>query len=83
MFTTAYFHHPSEVVPEVTAAGLVDVTVTAIEGPAWLLPDLEQRLQAPRRSEALLRAIRRIESEPALWGVSAHLLVAGRRPGAA
>jgi SAM-dependent methyltransferase len=78
-FTTAYFHHPIEIVPELTEAGLTDVTVTAVEGPAWLLPDLEQRLQEPQQTAALLRTIRRIETEPALLGVSAHLLASGRR----
>lgn len=33
-FTTAYFHHPAELEAELTAAGLEDVALYALEGPA-------------------------------------------------
>ena len=36
-FTTAYFHHPDELHAEAIAAGLRDVRLFAIEGPAWIL----------------------------------------------
>lgn len=77
-FTTAYFHRPEEVAPEFEEAGFEHVTVLGIEGPGELLPKLWDDLQG--RSDVLLAA-RKIESEPSLLGLSAHLLAIGRKPG--
>ena len=86
-FTTAYFHLPEELGREVTEAGLRLEAVLAVEGPAWMLPDIEERLADPDRRERVLAAIRRVETEPSLLGASAHLLVvavaADGRPGGA
>ena len=73
-FTTAYFHLPEELGGEVTEAGLRLEAVLAVEGPAWMLPDIERRLADPGRRERVLAAIRRVETEPSLLGASAHLL---------
>jgi len=78
-FTTAYFHLPEELGQEVTEAGLRLHTVVAVEGPAWMLPDIDQWLADPARRERVLAAIRRIETEPSLLGASAHLLVVASR----
>ena len=75
-FTTAYFHLPDELLAEAADAGLREPAVVAVEGPAWLLPDLDRWLADDH--ELLLRTIRRIESAPALLGVSPHLLLTGR-----
>ena len=72
------FHRPEELKGECTNAGLTIETLVAIEGPWWLLQDLGDRLGDPMRREQLLTALRRIESEPSLLGVSAHLLAVGR-----
>lgn len=80
-FTTAYFHHPLEIGAELRAAGLVDVVTLGVEGPAWMLQDLEQQWSDPVRRERMLAALAAIESEPTLLGASAHLLSIGRRPG--
>jgi hypothetical protein len=77
-FTTAYFHLPDELAREVTEAGLRLQAVVAVEGPAWMLPDIEQRLADPPRRERVLRAIRRVEAEPSLLGASSHLLAVAR-----
>ena len=73
-FTTAYFHLPEELGWEVTEAGLRLEAVLAVEGPAWMLPDIERRLADPGRRERILAAIRRVETEPSLLGASSHLL---------
>jgi hypothetical protein len=78
-FTTAYFHRPEELAAECNAAGLIHEATLAIEGPAWLLPDLEARLGDERRRRVLLAALESIEAEPTLLGASAHLLAVGRR----
>lgn len=78
-FTTAYFHLPEELSREVAEAGLSLQALLAIEGPAWLLPDIRQRLADPAGRERVLRAIRRVETEPSLLGASSHLLAVARR----
>jgi len=79
-FTTAYFHHPEELRAEALDAGLLIDGVFGIEGPGWLFPDVSERLEDARRRADLLRVARVFESEPSLLGVSAHLLLVGRKP---
>ena len=76
-FTTAYFHHPDELPREMRDAGLVPDSVLGIEGPGWLVRDA---WDDPARRDHVLRAARAVEAEPTLLGLSAHLLVVGRRP---
>jgi ubiquinone/menaquinone biosynthesis C-methylase UbiE len=78
-FTTAHFHLPEELAQEVVEAGLQLQNVFAVEGPAWMLPDIGQRLADPARGERVLAAIRRVETEPSLLGASSHLLAIARR----
>ena len=78
-FTTAYFHRPEELRNEATRAGFWVEALVGIEGPAWILPDLDYWLQDPPRRLTLLRAVRRVETEPSLLGASAHILIVGRR----
>jgi ubiquinone/menaquinone biosynthesis C-methylase UbiE len=78
-FTTAYFHLPEEVRDDVIEAGFKVEALVGIEGPAWVLPDLDSWLEDPARRSSLLDVIRRVEAEPSLLGATAHLLVVGRR----
>jgi SAM-dependent methyltransferase len=73
-FTTAYFHRPEELADEVAAAGLTLRALVGVEGAAWLLPDLPERLADPSRLTRLLDLLRRTEDEPSLLGASGHLL---------
>jgi hypothetical protein len=50
-----------------------------VEGPGWLLPDIDARLADPVRRAALLEALAALETETTLLGVSAHLLAVARR----
>jgi ubiquinone/menaquinone biosynthesis C-methylase UbiE len=77
-FTTAYFHRPEELEHELAEAGFGVEAVLAVEGPAAFRPDLDAWLTERDRHDAMLRAIRRVESEPSLLGASAHLLAIGR-----
>jgi len=78
-FTTAHFHRPDELRLEIEAAGLEHHGTFGVEGPAWLLADLAERLEAPQRRQALLRVLRLLEREPGALGVSSHLLAVARR----
>ncbi len=78
MFTTAYFHHPDEIANDFESAGVTLDQLIAIEGPAWLFSDLQARLDDPDRRNRLLEAVRLVEAEPRMVGVSAHLMAIGR-----
>lgn len=78
-FTTAHFHLPEELESEVAGAGFYIGESIAVEGPAswidpapWLVNDDDR--------EALLAAIRRVESQPSILGASAHFIVVARKP---
>ena len=79
-FTTAYFHLPRELEDEVGEAGFVAVEVLGVEGPGWMLADLQARWADPIRRRQILDAARAIEREPTLMGLHAHILAVGRKP---
>lgn len=79
-FTTAYFHRADELAAEVEESGFVLEAMLAVEGPAWLLTQLDEWLSTEENVQVLLRAIRRIEAEPSLLGVSSHILIVARKP---
>lgn len=79
-FTTAYFHHPAELEDELRAAGLRNVALYALEGPASkLIADPALELGDPVRRGGLMTALRLVERDPALMGMSAHILGVGWR----
>jgi ubiquinone/menaquinone biosynthesis C-methylase UbiE len=79
-FMDAFFHHPDELGREVAEAGFEAVCVLGVEGPGWLAGDFDALWADPGGRERLLRIARRLEAEPALAGLSAHLLSAAKRP---
>jgi hypothetical protein len=76
-FTSAYFHLPDELARELSDAGLRDVQVYGVEGPAG--PTLRalgmEGLDA--RLDAAVRAARMVERDPHLIAASGHLLAVG------
>lgn len=78
-FTTAFFHLPEELAGEVTEAGLVIEELLGVEGPGWLLRDLEARWTDPEQRRQLLDAARAVERAPSLLGLSPHLLAVARK----
>lgn len=81
-FTTAYFHRPDDLRREVINAGFEVEGLYGVEGPGWILPDLDERWNDRERREMLLQVARVLESEPSVVGCSAHLMIIGRRPNA-
>jgi hypothetical protein len=63
----------------ILAGERLDEATVSIEGPAWLLQDLPSRWQDPLRRERIMTAMRAVEQEPSLLGVSAHLLAVARK----
>ena len=78
-FTTAYFHRPEDLRPELEAAGFTGVSVLAVEGPCWILSDFDARWADAAQRADLLDVARRLEAEPSITGASAHLLGVGRK----
>ncbi len=74
-FTDAFFHHPDELRAETSDAGFHSSEIYGIEGPAWLAHDLDAWWDDVTLRETLLTIARKVEREPALLGVSAHMLV--------
>ena len=79
-FTTAYLHRPDEIGDELVDAGLEHEATIAIEGPGWLLQDLDAQWDDLGRRTAILNVARALESEPSLWGATSYLLAVGRKP---
>jgi hypothetical protein len=77
-FTTAYFHRSEELQAETGEAGLRHEATLGVEGPGWLLQDLDRWWDDEKRRERPLAAARALEAGPSLLGVSAHLLAAAR-----
>lgn len=79
-FTTSFFHHPDDLKAEVEAAGFDDVDGPfAVEGPGWVVRNLDEYVNDPALWSRLLDFIAKIETEPTMLGASAHLLVVGRK----
>jgi SAM-dependent methyltransferase len=78
-FTTAYFHRPEEIRPEIEEAGLRFDTLIAVEGPAWMNQDLDTWLDDDVARERLLHVLRRLEAEPSTVGASAHMVAVAYR----
>lgn len=78
-FTNAYFHLPDELRAELVEASFGDVDILAVEGPGWVIPDIDERLDDPARRERLLRLLERVEPEPSILGASAHFVGVARR----
>jgi len=79
-FTTAFFHHPDELAEDLTDAGFEAVAVLAVEGIAWVTPDLGARWADDGARAFLEDLLRDLEREPSLLGASPHLLGVGCRP---
>jgi len=77
VFTTAYFHHATGLAKELVDAGFEHEVTLGIQGPGWLVPDFEQRLDEPRQLEVLLQIARLVERDPTH---SPHMVAVARKP---
>ena len=78
-FTTAYLHRPEELKSEIKAVGFALEGLFGIQGPAWLLQNLEEQWADLNRRERLLNIARSLESESSVIGVSAHIMAIARK----
>jgi SAM-dependent methyltransferase len=77
---TGYCHRPGQLRAELRGAGLEVVDLVGVEGLAFALGDLDQRLDDPVGRAVVLDAARAIERVPELLGLGPHLLATARRP---
>jgi ubiquinone/menaquinone biosynthesis C-methylase UbiE len=78
-FTTAFFHHPDELTAEITEAGFQLEEILPIEGPAALLQDLDERWDDKDQRVQILNALRWLEDDPSILGITGHLLAIARK----
>lgn len=78
-FTDAYLHRPGEMSRELLAAGFQVLGIVAIEGPGWLARDFDRLWNDPTQRERLLAAVRKVEREPSILGVTSHIMAIGRK----
>lgn len=75
---TAYLHRPDQLRREVTDAGLEVLDLVCVEGPAFLLGDLGDRLSDEESRRVLMETARALERVPELMGIGPHLLATAR-----
>ncbi len=73
-----YTHRPGQLRAEITAAGFRVVDLVSVEGPAFLLPDLAERLATAEDRRVVLETARALERVPELLGIGPHLLATVR-----
>jgi len=76
---TAYTHRPSDLAAELEQAGLELADLVGVEGAAFLLTDLAERMADPRARQAILEGARAHERIPELLGIGPHLVATGRK----
>jgi len=76
---TAFCHRPGELRDEMADAGLEIADLVSVEGPAFILGDLDARMADPAEWPVALNVARAIERVPELLGFGPHLLATGIR----
>jgi hypothetical protein len=74
-----YCHRPQQLRGELRGAGLTVAELVSVEGPAFLLDDLAERLDDPVARAVVLETARALETVPELLGLGPHLLATGIR----
>ena len=80
LFTTSYFHRPGELADEIADAGLEARELVAASGIVKLLPGFSELLDIPEGRAQVLSALRQLEAEPSLTGMSQNFLAVAQLP---
>lgn len=75
----SHFHSPAELKGELNSAGFDGVAVHGVVGGGWLAPELDALWQDARARAAIMRAVRLLDGEDDVIGLSTHLLAIGRK----
>ena len=77
---SGYCHTPRGLRSEIRGAGLELADLVSLEGIAFALPDLEQRMADPQGRQLVLDTAAALERVPELLGIGPHLLATASRP---
>src|SRR5215469_4699266 len=69
-----YVHRPGQLRAELAVAGFQVIDLVGVEGPAYLLDDLTERLADDEARRVVLETARALERVPELLGIGPHLL---------
>ncbi len=78
-FMDTFFHHPDELRWEIAHSGFEEISLFGVEGPGWLLQDLEDWWSNEELHARLLQIARTVETEASLLGLSAHLVAVAKK----
>jgi SAM-dependent methyltransferase len=73
-FMDTFFHHPDELWAEIAEAGFATASVYGVEGPGWLVSEIDAWWGNDEYRARLLQLARVLEAEPSLSEASAHLM---------
>jgi SAM-dependent methyltransferase len=73
-------HRPNQLRGEIRGAGLDCIDLVSVEGIAFALGDLDQRMADPAQREVVMSAARAIERVPELLGLGPHLVATAKLP---
>ena len=79
LFTTSYFHSPSELVSEMAEAGFAESEVVAIEGIWSWIPDFAEKWKDEQYRGLLMATLEQIEADPSVVGLGGHLMGVARK----
>lgn len=74
-----YTHRPEELRQELAEAGLRVEDLVSVEGLAFALPDIDERMADPIGRDVVLGSARALQRVPELLGIGPHLLATARR----
>lgn len=74
-----YLHRPNQLRAEIAASGLRLLDLVCVEGAAYLLDDLPERLADDNARRVVMETARALERVPELLGIGPHLLATARK----
>ncbi|MGJ7921655.1 class I SAM-dependent methyltransferase [Neobacillus sp. LXY-4] len=75
----AFFHTPKDLKEEIELAGLSHEKTFAVEGPAWIVPTLNEKWEQEDSKNQLLKICKMVEEQESLKGMSPHFLAVCRK----
>ena len=78
LFTTSFFHTRDDLAAEIADAGLRLEAIVPVQGPLQWAPGIKERLADAAQRELILDVLATLEQDPAVTGLSAHLLGVAR-----
>jgi SAM-dependent methyltransferase len=77
---SGFCHRPRQLAAELRDAGLAVADLVSVEGPAFMVPDLAERLEDQGARAVVLDTARALERVPELLGIGPHLVGTGIAP---